>query len=112
MAWSRKRRRRDHAVSSAFAIRRGQAVAYWITVNYREAYGCTPATEFCSTTNPPCAAKPLSRARSRVHWPAIHLGLQDCLYLGNLDAQRDWGHARDYVEMQWLMLQQTGRKTT
>jgi GDPmannose 4,6-dehydratase len=66
---------------------------------------CMPATASCSTTKARCAAKPSSPARS----PAlarIKLGLQDCLYLGNMDALRDWGHARDYVEMQWLMLQQ------
>jgi GDPmannose 4,6-dehydratase len=51
-------------------------------------------------------AKPSSRARSPGRWPRIKLGLQDCLFLGNLDSKRDWGHARDYVEMQWLMLQQ------
>ena len=52
------------------------------------------------------AARRLSPARSPAPWRASKLGLQDCLYLGNLNALRDWGHARDYVEMQWLMLQQ------
>ena len=65
-----------------------------------------PATASSSTTNPPFAARPSSPARSPAPWPASPLGLQNCLYLGNLDSLRDWGHARDYVEMQWLMLQQ------
>jgi len=65
-----------------------------------------PATASCSTTKAPSAAKPsvtrkITRALAR-----IKLGLQDCLFLGNMDAKRDWGHAKDYVEMQWLMLQQ------
>ena len=64
-----------------------------------------PATAFCSTTNRRCAARHLSRAKSPAAWRALK-GLQECLYLGNLDSLRDWGHARDYVEMQWLMLQQ------
>ena len=67
---------------------------------------CTPATASCSTTSRPVrgetfVTRKITRALAR-----IKLGLQDCLYLGNLDAKRDWGHARDYVEMQWLMLQQ------
>ena len=65
-----------------------------------------PATAFCSITNRRYAAKPLSRARSPARLSRIKLGLQDCLYLGNLNSLRDWGHAKDYVEMQWLMLQQ------
>ncbi len=67
---------------------------------------CMPATASCSTTSRRCAARPSSPARSPAAWPASAQGLEDCLYLGNLDAQRDWGHARDYVEAQWLMLQQ------
>ena len=64
------------------------------------------ATASCSTTRARCAARPSSPARSRAPWRAIELGLQERLYLGNLDAKRDWGHARDYVEGMWLMLQQ------
>jgi GDP-mannose 4,6-dehydratase len=65
-----------------------------------------PATAFSSTTRVPIrgetfVTRKITRALAR-----IKLGLQDCLFLGNLDAKRDWGHARDYVEMQWLMLQQ------
>jgi GDPmannose 4,6-dehydratase len=65
-----------------------------------------PATESCSIMKARSGARPSSRARSRARWRASSLSLLDCLYLGNLDARRDWGHARDYVEAQWLMLQQ------
>jgi GDPmannose 4,6-dehydratase len=80
--------------------------AYWITVNYREAYGMFAANGILFNHESPSrgetfVTRKITRAMSR-----IKLGLQDCLYLGNLDALRDWGHARDYVEMQWLMLQQ------
>lgn len=80
--------------------------AYWITVNYREAYGMYACNGILFNHESPVrgetfVTRKITRALAR-----IHLGLQDCLYLGNLDAQRDWGHARDYVEAQWLMLQQ------
>ena len=80
--------------------------AYWITVNYREAYGMYACNGILFNHESPnrgetFVTRKITRALSR-----IKLGLQDCLYLGNLDAKRDWGHARDYVEMQWLMLQQ------
>ena len=80
--------------------------AYWITVNYREAYGMYACNGILFNHESPMrgetfVTRKITRALSR-----IKLGLQDCLYLGNLDARRDWGHARDYVEMQWLMLQQ------
>ena len=91
--------KRDHAVLPALALRRGQALRL---LDHRQLprglRHATPATASCSTTRARCAARPSSRARSRAPWPRIELGLQDCLYLGNLDAQRDWGHARDYVE--------------
>ena len=81
--------------------------AYWITVNYREAYGMYACNGILFNHESPrrgetFVTRKITRALSR-----IALGLQDCLYLGNLDALRDWGHARDYVEMQWLMLQQS-----
>jgi GDPmannose 4,6-dehydratase len=81
--------------------------AYWITVNYREAYGMYACNGILFNHESPVrgetfVTRKITRALAR-----IHLGLQDCLYLGNLDAKRDWGHARDYVEMQWLMLQQS-----
>ena len=80
--------------------------AYWITVNYREAYGMYACNGILFNHEAPVrgetfVTRKITRALAR-----IKLGLQDCLYLGNLDALRDWGHARDYVEMQWLMLQQ------
>lgn len=79
--------------------------AYWITVNYREAYGIYACNGILFNHESPnrgenFVTRKVTRALSR-----IKLGLQDRLYLGNLDARRDWGHARDYVEMQWLMLQ-------
>lgn len=80
--------------------------AYWITVNYREAYGLYACNGILFNHESPLrgetfVTRKITRALAR-----IKLQLQDCLYLGNLDALRDWGHARDYVEMQWLMLQQ------
>jgi GDPmannose 4,6-dehydratase len=80
--------------------------AYWITVNYREAYGIYGCNGILFNHESPIrgetfVTRKITRAMAR-----IKLELQDCLYLGNLDAKRDWGHAKDYVEMQWLMLQQ------
>lgn len=80
--------------------------AYWITVNYREAYGMFACNGILFNHESPVrgenfVTRKITRAIAR-----IKLGLQDRLYLGNLDAKRDWGHAKDYVEMQWLMLQQ------
>ncbi len=80
--------------------------AYWIVVNYREAYGLYACNGILFNHESPIrgetfVTRKITRALAR-----IKLGLQDCLYLGNLDAKRDWGHARDYVEVQWLMLQQ------
>jgi GDPmannose 4,6-dehydratase len=80
--------------------------AYWITVNYREAYGMYACNGILFNHESPVrgetfVTRKITRALAR-----ISIGLQDCLYLGNMDALRDWGHARDYVEMQWLMLQQ------
>jgi GDPmannose 4,6-dehydratase len=80
--------------------------AYWITVNYREAYGMYACNGILFNHESPVrgetfVTRKITRALAR-----IKLGLQDCIYLGNLSAKRDWGHARDYVEMQWLMLQQ------
>src|SRR5438105_5381401 len=80
--------------------------AYWITVNYREAYGIFACNGILFNHESPMrgetfVTRKITRALAR-----IKLGLQDCLYLGNLAAKRDWGHARDYIEMMWLMLQQ------
>lgn len=81
--------------------------SYWIVINYREAYGIYACNGILFNHESPLrgetfVTRKITRALAR-----IVLGLQDCLYLGNMDAKRDWGHARDYVEMQWLMLQQT-----
>ena len=80
--------------------------AYWITVNYREAYGLYACNGILFNHESPLrgetfVTRKITRAVAR-----IALGLQDCVYLGNMSALRDWGHARDYVQMQWLMLQQ------
>lgn len=80
--------------------------AHWITINYREAYGIFACNGILFNHESPLrgetfVTRKITRALAR-----IKLGMQDCLYLGNLSAKRDWGHARDYVEMQWLMLQQ------
>lgn len=80
--------------------------AYWIAVNYREAYGMYACNGILFNHESPrrgetFVTRKITRALAR-----ISQGLQDCLYLGNMDALRDWGHAKDYVEMQWLMLQQ------
>jgi GDPmannose 4,6-dehydratase len=80
--------------------------AYWVTVNYREAYGIYACNGILFNHESPrrgetFVTRKITRALSN-----IALGMEDCLYLGNLDAKRDWGHAKDYVEMQWLMLQQ------
>ncbi|MFK5952971.1 MAG: GDP-mannose 4,6-dehydratase [Desulfobacterium sp.] len=80
--------------------------AYWICVNYREAYGIYACNGILFNHESPLrgetfVTRKITRALAR-----IHLNLQECIYLGNLDAKRDWGHAKDYVKMQWLMLQQ------
>ena len=89
---------------SPYAI--AKLYAFWITVNYREAYGLYACNGILFNHESPVrgetfVTRKITRALAR-----ITLGLQECLYLGNLGALRDWGHARDYVEMQWLMLQQ------
>ncbi|HET7867764.1 MAG TPA: GDP-mannose 4,6-dehydratase [Burkholderiaceae bacterium] len=89
---------------STYAV--AKLYAYWITVNYREAYGLYACNGILFNHESPLrgetfVTRKITRAMAR-----IALGLQDCLYLGNMSALRDWGHARDYVEMQWLMLQQ------
>ncbi len=80
--------------------------SYWITINYREAYGIFACNGILFNHESPIrgetfVTRKITRALAR-----IKLGLQDCLFLGNLNAKRDWGHARDYVELQWLILQQ------
>jgi GDPmannose 4,6-dehydratase len=80
--------------------------AYWITVNYREAYGMYACNGILFNHESPVRGETFVTRKITRGLARIYLGLQGCLYLGNLDAKRDWGHARDYVEAQWLMLQQ------
>ncbi|MCX7631652.1 MAG: GDP-mannose 4,6-dehydratase, partial [Geminicoccaceae bacterium] len=79
---------------------------YWITVNYREAYGLYACNGILFNHEGPRRGETFVTRKITRGLARIKLGLQECLYLGNLDAKRDWGHARDYVEAQWLMLQQ------
>lgn len=80
--------------------------AFWITVNYREAYGLYACNGILFNHESPVRGENFVSRKITMALARIHQGLQDCLYLGNLDARRDWGHARDYVRMQWMMLQQ------
>jgi len=81
--------------------------AYWITVNYREAYGMYACNGILFNHESPVRGETFVTRKVTRGLARIKLGLQSCLYMGNLDALRDWGHARDYVEAQWLMLQQS-----
>ena len=80
--------------------------AYWITVNYREAYGMFACNGILFNHESPIRGETFVTRKVTRALTRIALGAQDCLYIGNLDARRDWGHAQDYVEAQWLMLQQ------
>ena len=80
--------------------------AHWITINYREAYGIYACNGILFNHESPIRGETFVTRKITRAFARIALGMQDCLYLGNLNARRDWGHARDYVEAQWLMLQQ------
>ncbi|MBF0445493.1 MAG: GDP-mannose 4,6-dehydratase [Magnetococcales bacterium] len=80
--------------------------SYWITINYREAYGMYACNGILFNHESPIRGETFVTRKITKALARIKLGLQDCLYLGNLNSKRDWGHAKDYVEMQWLMLQQ------
>ena len=80
--------------------------AYWIVVNYREAYGLYACNGILFNHESPLRGETFVTRKITRALAKIHLGQQDCVYLGNLDARRDWGHARDFIEAQWLMLQQ------
>ena len=80
--------------------------AYWITVNYREAYGMYACNGILFNHESPRRGETFVTRKITRGLANIAQGLEDCLYLGNMDALRDWGHAKDYVKMQWLMLQQ------
>jgi GDPmannose 4,6-dehydratase len=81
--------------------------AYWITVNYREAYGMYACNGILFNHESPRRGETFVTRKITRGLANISLGLEDCLYMGNIDALRDWGHAKDYVRMQWMMLQQT-----
>ena len=83
-----------------------QVYAYWITVNYREAYGMYACNGLLFNHESPRRGETFVTRKITRGLARIDAGLEDCLFMGNLDALRDWGHARDYVEMQWRMLQQ------
>ena len=89
---------------SPYAI--AKLYAYWMVVNYREAYGLFACNGILFNHESPVRGETFVTRKITMALARIKLGKQDTLYLGNLDAKRDWGHARDYVEMQWLMLQQ------
>jgi GDPmannose 4,6-dehydratase len=80
--------------------------AYWITVNYREAYGMYACNGILFNHESPVRGETFVTRKITRGLARVKVGLQGCVFLGNLDAKRDWGHARDYVKMQWLMLQQ------
>jgi GDPmannose 4,6-dehydratase len=96
--------------NTPFAPRSPYAIAklysYWITVNYRQAYNIYACNGILFNHESPVRGETFVTRKISLGLARIKLGLQDCLYLGNLEAKRDWGHAKDYVEMQWLMLQQ------
>ncbi len=81
--------------------------AHWITVNYREAYGLFACSGILFNHESPVRGETFVTRKITRGLTRIAVGMQDCLYLGNLDARRDWGHARDFVEAQWLILQQS-----
>ena len=90
--------RSPYAVSKLFA--------YWITINYREAYDIFACNGILFNHESPRRGETFVTRKITRGLARIDLGLEKCIYLGNIDAKRDWGHAKDYVEMQWLMLQQ------
>ena len=97
-AWCARLLRCPYAVAKLYA--------YWITVNYREAYGFHASNGILFNHESPIRGETFVTRKISRAVAAIHLGLQDTLFMGNIDAKRDWGHARDYVEGMWLMMQQ------
>ena len=102
----RRRRRETTPFYPRSPLCGAKLYAYWITVNYREAYGMHASNGILFNHEGPTRGETFVTRKITRAVAAIQLGLQDKLYLGNLDAKRDWGHARDYVEGMWLMLQQ------
>ena len=107
MGWCGRRRRQE---KTPFYPRSPYGVAklygYWMVVNYREAYGMYACNGILFNHESPLRGETFVTRKITRGLTRIKVGLQDRLYIGNLNAKRDWGHARDYVEMQWLMLQQ------
>ncbi len=103
---SSRRRTRPRRSIRAAPTRAAKLYAYWIVVNYREAYGLHASNGILFNHESPLRGETFVTRKITRAVAAIHLGLQDKLYLGNLDAKRDWGHAREYVRGMWLMLQQ------
>ncbi len=106
-AWCRKRRRRKPRRStraSPYAV--AKLYAYWITVNYREAYGMYACNGILFNHESPRRGETFVTRKITRGLANIAQGLEPCLYMGNIDRLRDWGHAKDYVRMQWMMLQQ------
>jgi len=101
---ARQHERTPFAPRSPYAA--AKLYAYWITVNYREAYGMHASNGILFNHESPVRGETFVSRKITRAAAAIELGLQSCVYLGNLDARRDWGHARDYVEGMWRMLQQ------
>jgi len=89
---------------SPYAI--AKLYAYWITINYREAYGMYTCNGILFNHESPLRGETFVTRKITRGLSRIKLGMQDCLYMGNINAKRDWGHAKDYVEAQWMMLQQ------
>jgi GDPmannose 4,6-dehydratase len=106
MAWSGNPAERDHAVLPTLSVCGGKLYAYWITVNYRESYGMYACNGILFNHESPRRGETFVTRKITRAIANIAQGLESCLYLGNMDSLRDWGHAKDYVKMQWMMLQQ------
>ena len=106
-AWCRKsRRRKPRRSTRARPMRVAKMYAYWITVNYREAYGMYACNGILFNHESPRRGETFVTRKITRGLANIAQGLEACLFLGNIDSLRDWGHAKDYVRMQWMMLQQ------
>ncbi len=105
-----KTKQKYQSESTPFYPRSPYAVAklyaYWITINYREAYNIFGCNGILFNHESPVRGETFVTRKITRGLSRIKIGLQNCIYIGNLDSKRDWGHARDYAEMQWLMLQQ------
>ena len=105
-AWCRRPQRESTPFYPRSPYGVAKLYAYWITVNYRESYGMYACNGVLFNHESPRRGETFVTRKITRGLARVDAGLDDCLYMGNLDSLRDWGHARDYVEMQWLMLQQ------